>query len=155
MSQPFFSQSINTSAFQFESKGRSYPAEMLDQTLDTPIMRTFETGATRNSDVDKLDYEGFLSPKVLTEYAKYLHQHRLQADGKLRASDNWQQGIPKDVYFKSFLRHTFEAWTQHRTPNNGLVGYSVEDRIAALMAVAFNVFGYTFELIRERDANNV
>jgi hypothetical protein len=61
-------------------------------------MRNFTTGATRNSDVNKLDYEGFLSPVVLEEFAIYMQTHRKQADGKLRESDNWQKGIPKEVY---------------------------------------------------------
>jgi hypothetical protein len=64
-------------------------------------MREFETGATRNPEEGKLDYEGFLSPLVLECYAKYMHEHRLQSDGKLRDSDNWQKGIPKEVYMKS------------------------------------------------------
>ena len=54
-------------------------------------MRTFDTGATRDSDNDKLDYEGFLSPLVLRRYAEYLHKHRKQSDGKIRTSDNWQK----------------------------------------------------------------
>ena len=33
-------------------------------------MRTFATGATRDTEVEKLDYEGFLSPVVLKAYAE-------------------------------------------------------------------------------------
>lgn len=118
-------------------------------------MRTFGTGATRHTDTDKLDFEGFLSPFVLEEFAKYLHKHRIQADGKCRDSDNWQKGIPKPVYMKSLLRHVIEAWTHHRTPNNGLSGYSYEQRMDALMAIVFNAFGYALELRKEEDAKHV
>jgi hypothetical protein len=39
------------------------------------------TGATRNLDEDKLDYEGFLSPYVLRRFAAYMHEHRKTPDG--------------------------------------------------------------------------
>src|SRR5687768_4320669 len=35
-------------------------------------MREFETGATRNLDNGKLDYEGFLSPLVMERFAEYM-----------------------------------------------------------------------------------
>jgi len=57
-------------------------------------MRTFESGATRDDDGTKLDFDGFLSPQALEAYAKYMHKHRVQSDGKLRASDNWKHGMP-------------------------------------------------------------
>ena len=53
-------------------------------------MHHFGTGATRDSDANKLDFEGFLSPPALEAYAEYMHRHRFQADGVVRASDNWQ-----------------------------------------------------------------
>ena len=40
-------------------------------------IRTFETGATRDTELGKLDYEGFLSPTVLKAYAEYLNKHRV------------------------------------------------------------------------------
>ena len=52
-------------------------------------MRTFDTGATRDTDSDKLDFDGFLSPLALEAFAEYMHRHRQVADGSLRASDNW------------------------------------------------------------------
>jgi len=59
-----------------------------------PTMRTFGGGATRNSDQGKPDYEGFLSPLVIIRYGEYMTRHRVQADGNIRDSDNWQKGIP-------------------------------------------------------------
>lgn len=110
----------------------------------TNAMRIFATGATRNTDVDKLDFEGFLSPLVLFRYAEYLHQHRIQADGQLRDSDNWQKGMPKDVYIKSLHRHFINLWLHHR----GFGTYeSIDD---ALCAIMFNTMGYLFEVLKSK-----
>ena len=106
-------------------------------------MRTFQNGATRQSDNGKLDFEGFLSPTVLLRYAEYLHEHRFQADGKLRDSDNWQKGIPKDVYMKSLWRHFENLWLMHRGHGSA---ESIED---ALCAVMFNTMGYLYETQRK------
>lgn len=106
-------------------------------------MRTFETGATRDTDKDKLDYEGFLAPSVLDAYARYMHRNRIQADGRQRASDNWQKGIPQDAYMKSLWRHFMDVWREHRAadPNR-----DVQEE--ALCAMLFNVMGYLFEIQR-------
>jgi hypothetical protein len=119
-------------------------------------MRTFETGATRHTDDGKLDYEGFLSPRVLQRYAQYLNEHRIQADGNVRASDNWQKGIPQTVYFKSLLRHTFEAWKLHRRRQetfalSSLVLEIQREQEDALCAIVFNAMGYLFELGRDKE----
>jgi len=105
-------------------------------------MRSFETGATRNTDAGKLDYEGFLSPLVLKRYAEYMNKHRVQADGSLRDSDNWQKGIPRNVYMKSAWRHFFDWWSCHR--NLGTGGQvELEESLCALV---FNAMGYLHEL---------
>jgi hypothetical protein len=100
-------------------------------------VRTFNTGATRNGEFNKLDYEGFLSPLVLKRYAEYMHACRVQSDGKLRDSDNWQKGIPMDVYMKSAWRHFMAMWTDHRAG---------EDPTQDLCALLFNVMGYLHEI---------
>lgn len=112
-------------------------------------IRTFSTGATRNLDTTKLDYEGFLSPNALQEFAAYMHKHRTQADGSIRDSDNWQKGIPEDVYLKSMFRHFMDLWTIHR----GGTAHSPEDnhtidRKEALCALMFNVQGLLHELTK-------
>ena len=107
-------------------------------------MRVFDTGATRDDDTDKLDYEGFYSPIVLERYAQYLHKHRIQADGQLRDSDNWQKGIDKSAYMKSAFRHFVDVWKQHR-------GFEEQDTLDdSLCAVLFNIQGYLFELLKEK-----
>jgi hypothetical protein len=100
-------------------------------------MREFDTGATRDDDENKYDYEGFLSPLVVERFAEYMMKHQKQSDGKLRASDNWQKGIPKDAYIKSGFRHFMDWWKAHR-------GHDV-DKHEALCALMFNVMGYLHE----------
>lgn len=121
----------------------------ITQQLPTPVevrattpareMRQFGTGATRDGDQDKYDYEGFLAPSVVEAYGAYMHKNRLQRDGNLRDSDNWQKGIPKTAYVKSMFRHFFAVWKGHRA---GTV--SMDD----LMALLFNVQGYAFEVLK-------
>ena len=108
-------------------------------------MRTFETGATRDEETDKLDYEGFLSPMVLERFAQYMHQHRIQADGKLRDSDNWMRGIPESAYMKSLLRHIMDVWTHHRFPITEGPNGDLED---SLCAVLFNTMGLLYEVMK-------
>ena len=110
-------------------------------------MRKFETGATRNVDDSKFDYEGFLSPIALRAFAEYMHKNRVQADGNLRASDNWQKGIPLDSYMKSMYRHFFSVWENHR----GIM--SDEDMVTSLSALMFNVQGYLHEYIKGKKIN--
>ena len=114
----------------------------------TETKRTFDTGANRNSEEGKLDYEGFLSPLVLQRYAEYLNSHRRLEDGTLRDSDNWQKGMPLSVYMKSMWRHFMAAWKLHRgypAPSGGYEQSKLfED---ALCGVLFNASGYLHELL--------
>src|SRR3990167_287158 len=110
-------------------------------------MRTFATGATRDAEDTKFDYEGFLSPLVVKRYAEYLHKHRIQADGQLRASDNWQKGIPRSAYIKSAWRHFMDWWSGHRSAET----IRNEDFEDAICAVIFNASGYLFEHLKEQE----
>lgn len=114
-------------------------------TDSSALLRKFDSGATRDLDTSKLDYEAFLAPSVLEAYAEYMHSNRLQADGSLRDGDNWQKGIPRNVYMKSMFRHFFDVWKEHR-------GLSTPDGLQKnLMALLFNVMGYAFELLKEKE----
>jgi len=107
-------------------------------------VRQFETGATRDQDSTKYDYEGFFSPLVMDRFAEYMHKHRKQSDGQLRDSDNWQKGIPLTAYIKSMYRHFMDLWRQHR----GWPGQdTLEDSLCALL---FNVMGYLHETLKNR-----
>jgi len=111
-------------------------------------VRKFNTGATRDGDKDKLDYEGFLSPLVLERYAQYLHKHRKQSDGAMRESDNWQKGIPLADYMRSMWRHLIDVWKAHRgLPVKDRAGnpVSLEDSLCGLL---FNASGYLHELLK-------
>ena len=107
-------------------------------------MRQFDTGATRDDDAGKWDYEGFISPLVWRRFAAYMHKHRVQSDGELRASDNWQKGIPPEQYMKSLFRHFMDVWSNHRA---GF--YATDDMEEALCALLFNVQGYLHQLLKE------
>lgn len=103
-------------------------------------MRNFGTGATRDTDEGKNDYEGFLSPLALEAFGDYMTRNRVQADGKLRDSDNWQKGIPREAYMKSGWRHFFSWWKHHRSGKG-----TIED----LCALLFNVQGYLHEELKD------
>ena len=105
--------------------------------------REFDTGATRDVDTDKLDFEGFLSPLVIERYAEYMHKNRFRVDGTIRDSDNWQLGIPVSAYMKSLWRHFFSVWKSWRSGPE----LSEED----LCAVIFNASGMLHETIKRRE----
>lgn len=113
---------------------------------DPPRMRLFETGATRNVDDDQLDYEGFLSPLALHAFAEYMHEHRFQANGEVRASDNWQKGIPYESYMKSLTRHFMDLWLHWRdAPELAREA----DPKKVLAAILFNAQGALHEMVKE------
>ena len=115
----------------------------MNGTKDDGTMRSFDTGATRDTGEGKLDYEGFFSPVFMEQFAKYMNMHRLQSDGKLRDSDNWQKGIPTDVCIKSLYRHFMETWKEHR-------GWETEGGyLAGLMGMTFNIQMMTLNYIKE------
>lgn len=105
------------------------------------LVRTFDTGATRSANDDKLDFRGFLSPITLRSYAEYMHKHRHQADGTLRASDNWKKGIPLDSFMESMWRHFFAVWEGYEK------GDVQEEDLAALF---FNVHGFMHEWLKKK-----
>lgn len=104
---------------------------------DDGVIRTFATGANRNSDKDKFDFEGFLSPLVIERFGQYMHKHRHLEDGSLRDSDNWMKGIPQDVLMKSGWRHFLDWWLLHRG-HNAREG-DIEEALCGLL---FNAMAY-------------
>jgi hypothetical protein len=123
----------------------------------TVNVRQFTTGATRDTEQGKPDYEGFLSPLVIARFGQYMHKHRVQSDGSLRDSDNWQKGIPRTAYMKSGWRHFFDWWFIHRAQLNSGVIPDYTNMEDALCALIFNASGYLHEIIKEqkeREARN-
>ena len=90
-----------------------------------------------------------MSPIVMERFCEYMNKHRLQPDGSIRSSDNWQKGIPTATYMKGLWRHFMHLWTRHR-------GYVVQDPMATadmeedLCSVIFNAQGYLFELLKDK-----
>jgi hypothetical protein len=137
------------------SLGSIKPAERprgSDLQPQTPeAVRTFGTGATRDLDANKLDFEGFLSPLVLERYAEHMHKARRMPDGSMRDSDNWQLGIPLGVYIKSLWRHFFAVWKLWRglevteVVNGVRITKDLETELCALL---FNASGMLHETIK-------
>jgi len=110
-------------------------------------VRTFESGATRDTDIGKLNYVKALSPIVLQRYVQYIGQHRVQSDGTLRDWDNWKKGIDKQTYVESLDRHGMAVWLLHEGypvfDNHGPV--TLED---SLCGIIFNAMGYLHEVLK-------
>lgn len=127
--------------------------ESLDCTVDIVhgTVRAFDSGATRSADTGRYDPEGFMSPLVMERFCEYMQKHRVQSDGSVRGSDNWQKGMPKDTYIKGMWRHFLHLWTRHR-------GHVVRDPLATadieedLCALLFNVQGYLFEILKAKES---
>ena len=112
-----------------------------------PRVRTFETGATRDTDDGKHDYRGYLSPLVLKRYGEYMTKHRIQPDGTVRASDNWKKGMPQQEYLSSALRHVGDVWLLHE----GYDGVASQDIEEALCGLLFNIQGYLHSYLEEKE----
>ena len=117
-------------------------------------LRTFDSGATRDTTQGKLDYVKALSPIVLRRYVQYLDKHRLQSDGSYRDFDNWKKGIPQETYHSSGGRHFFDAWLLTE-------GYTTEDNHGpvelqdALCAQLFNIMGRLHEVLKVKETKSV
>lgn len=134
------------------------PYAVREQTAEirSAKMQTFGTGATRNDDKAKFDFEGFLHPEALHAYGEYMHSHRKQRDGSIRDSDNWQKGIPFRKYAKSLVRHVFDLWRMERgfsaiNPDTGQQHTKQE----LCCAIVFNALGYLKELVDPAEINIV
>jgi hypothetical protein len=112
-------------------------------------MRVFNSGATRDDNIGKLDYVRGLSAQVQQRYLEYLSAHRKQKDGSLRDFDNWKKGIDADAYRESLLRHAHDA-------ERASMGLPVPDDASLqdlLCSVLFNASGWLFELLVAESGN--
>jgi hypothetical protein len=138
---------LGTVAVVTDSDKGPSPQEPMPHAFAT-AMRMYDTGATRSSDSDRDDPEGYLSPLVIDRFNQYMSRHRIQANGTPRASDNWQRGMPKPAYMKGAWRHFLHWWTRHRgwPVRDPLAGANIEEDLCALL---FNVQGYLHTLLVE------
>lgn len=116
------------------------------------IIRQFSTGATRDTDINKLGYSGFLSPIVLKAFAEYMNKNRVMADGSIRQPDNWQKLFGEhheDVCMDSLLRHIMDVWLINRDFSKE----SREDIKTALCAIMFNAQAYLFKILKDEYDN--
>jgi hypothetical protein len=113
---------------------------------DDGTLRTYPSGATRDTAEGKLEPWGFTSALAEKAYCEYMHEHRRQSDGGMRDSDNWKKGIPLDVFFHSLSRHILDLklqWEGHGSQARS------EDMIDTLCAIKFNVDGMLHEMVKD------
>jgi len=114
--------------------------------------RTFASGATRDSEDGKPDFEGFIHPLCLEAYGEYMNSHRIQSDGQVRDSDNWQKGMGLKTYMKSLLRHVIDLWFMHRgIERKDMRTGKVLTVKEVCSAIVFNTWGYLFETLTEME----
>lgn len=127
-------------------------------------VRTFESGAFRDTDGDKLQFSRSLSPIVLIRYTEFISKHNSTKAGK-RREDNWKKGFPREAYMESKFRHFMETWLIQ----DGLKDYpdldpkciediALEELIESLCAELFNTQGFLHVLLleqRERTKNRL
>ncbi len=113
----------------------------------TGEIRTFDTGATRDTAEGKHEPWGFMSALAEKRFCEYMHKHRMQQDGKMRDSDNWKKGIPAEAYKHSLSRHIRDL----RLILEGFPSEADEtDMEEVLCAVLFNVQGLLHETVKAR-----
>jgi hypothetical protein len=123
-----------------------YLIAQASETKDNGRLRTFPTGATRDTNDGKLEPWGFTSPLTEKRFAEYMHEHRVQSDGSLRDSDNWKKGFPIDSFWHSMSRHVLDfrlLWEQYGSEAR------TQDIVDALCGIKFNVDGLIHELMKK------
>jgi hypothetical protein len=126
-------------------KGRTVPHDVAQTEADVPVtaaIRVFETGASRDTDEGKLDYEAALSPEVLRAFAIFMEFNRHMKDGSVRDADNWQKGMPLDTFMKSGSRHFMDWWLAHRECQTS------DGRVWSILGLMFNAMGYLHEFMK-------
>ena len=124
--------------------------ELLErQAVDDGTLRTFASGATRDTTEGKLEPWGFTSALVEKVFSEYMDKHRIQSDGNLRDSGNWKKGFDLDSYWHSMSRHVMDfrlLWEGHEGEAR------TESLMDALCGIKFNVDGLIYELMKAKCA---
>jgi hypothetical protein len=114
--------------------------------------RVFETGATRDANDDKLQYEGFDNPLVTKRFAQYMHKNRHMKDGTMRDPDNWQNLFGEkhfQVCIESLTRHVEDLKLHHR----GYSDEAVEELEDSICGILFNAKAYLLKILLEKRKN--
>lgn len=74
-------------------------------------IRKFKTGATRNTNEDKLEIHRFLCAECIKIWCEYMHKHRKQGKN-IREPDNWKKKIPNEELLASATRHWHDWWLE-------------------------------------------
>jgi hypothetical protein len=122
---------------------------LIQEAMSQESKRIFASGATRDTNKDKLAYDKGLSMQVLQAYMEYLGKHRLMKDGSLREWNNYKKGIPIETYRESLMRHTVDVVRK----SYGLPLREEMSLPELLCAVIFNASGYLFELLVAESGN--
>ena len=99
----------------------------------------YPSGATRDSEEGKLDYQGALSIEVLDSFVQYMDRHREMSPGSFRGMGNWKQGMPWARLMRSLTRHHFAVWRND--------GQKLDD----LHAVLFNTMALIYQQLTKED----
>lgn len=115
------------------------------RTSDNGTLRTFDTGATRDTGEGKIEPWGYMSPLVDKAFSEYMLRHQTQSDGNKRESDNWKKGFPLDAFWHSMSRHVLDfRLIYEQFPEEA----RTQDIIETLCAIKFNVDGMMHELLK-------
>lgn len=117
-----------------------------DKAVDTGIIRSFQTGATRDTASKKPQYSLYISPLVTKRYGQFMLAHQTQTDGTVRAGDNWQKGIPNAIYLDSAERH-FLDWKLWERGFPGEMVAGIEETLCSLI---FNASGQLHEILKAK-----
>lgn len=135
----------NSALSELERRAQMVPEAKPVPRRDGVMFRTHPTGASRDLDDGKPDFEAMLSPLVLECYGAYMTRKRRMADGTLREADNWKKGMPLAWFIKSGWRHMIDWWKHHR--KEGVTTETLEDTLCALL---FNVSGFLHETLKAK-----
>ncbi len=79
--------------------------------IGKPI-RTFDTGATRDTDEGKPRYHAYTCPLVEQKRGEYMLKHQKQGD-TIRPADNWKKRMPLEEILESLIRHVKDLELHH------------------------------------------
>ena len=108
--------------------------------------RTSSSGATRDLNDGKKQYDKFIHPLVIERFADYMQGKRAMPDGSSREGDNWWNGFPREWLIESMGRH-YQDTLLH---TKGFHEATTEDEETALCGLLFNVQSMLMEVLLGR-----